>query len=139
MADLVRRDPFFGRFMMPSWFPNDIDEMVPATMRRGLKIRETDKDIIIEAVVAGVPAKDVQVHIEDGVVTIKAERTQEEKGENEYRSSSYEYYYNFVVSGGQWDKAESELEDGVLMITIPKTEAARPRQVEVKTKAKSTK
>lgn len=138
MADLVRRDPFFGRFMMPSWL-NDIDEMIPATMRRGLKIRETDKDIVIEAVVAGVPAKDVAVHIEDGVVTIKAERTYEEKGDEEYKSSSYQYYYNFVVSGGRWDKAESELEDGVLTVTIPKTEAARPRQVEVKTKAKAAK
>ncbi len=138
MTDIVRRDPFFGRFVMPSWL-NDIDEMVPATMRRGLKIHETDKDIVIEAVVAGVPAKDVNVHIEDGVVTIKAERTTEEKGKDEYRSSTYQYYYNFVVSGGQWDKAESELEDGVLVISIPKTEAARPRSIEVKTKAKAIK
>ena len=138
MADLVRRDPLFGRFMMPSWL-NDIDDMIPSTMRRGLRIHETETQIVVEAVVAGVPAKDVEVHIEDGVLTIKAEKTVEEDKKNEYRSQSYQYYYTTALSGGAWDKADAEVEDGVIMITIPKTEAARPRHIEVKTKAKASK
>lgn len=138
MTDLVRRDPLFGRFVMPSWM-NDIDDIIPANMRRGLRIHETDKDIVVEAVVAGVPAKDVEVHIEDGVFTIKAQKTVEEKDQNDYRSQSYQYYYTAALSGGQWDKAEAEVEDGVIVITIPKTEAAKPRSIAVKTKAKGVK
>jgi HSP20 family protein len=109
--------------------------MLPQTMRRGLRVRETEKDIVVEAVVAGVPENDVEVHIEDGVLTIKAERKVE--GEGSYQA--YSYYYTTALSGGQWDKAEAEVEHGVITITIPKTEAAKPRQITVKTKAKTEK
>lgn len=136
MTDIVRRDPIQSLFSFPRWV-SDLDDMLPS--RRGLRINETDKDIVVEAVVAGVPAKDVEVHIEDGVLTVKAQKTEEEKGGNEYRSSSYQYYYTAALSGGQWDKAEAEVEDGVLTLTIPKTEAAKPRHITVKTKANKAK
>jgi HSP20 family protein len=136
MTDLTRRDPFQSLLSFPRWV-SDLDDMLPG--RRGLKINETDKDIVVEAVIAGVPAKDVEVHIEDGVLTIKAQKTLEEDEKNEYRSQSYQYYYTAALSGGQWDKAEAEVEDGIMIITIPKTEAAKPRSITVKTKAKATK
>jgi HSP20 family protein len=125
---IVRHDPFRSLMAFPRWM-EDLDE---ATSQRGMKIRETENDIIAEAVVAGVPSKDVEVHIEDGTLTIKAESSNEEKGKDEYRSSLYNYYYTAALSGGQWDKAEAEVKDGVVTITIPKTEASRPRKLEVK-------
>jgi HSP20 family protein len=134
MTDIVRRDPFTSLFQFPRWV-SDLDDMLPG--RRGLKINETDKDIVVEAVVAGVPAKDVEVHIEDGVLTIKAQKVIEEKDKDDYRSQSYQYYYTAALSGGQWDQADAEVEDGVITITIPKTEAAKPRSITVKTKAKT--
>lgn len=132
MTDIVKRDPFRSLFTVPRWF-DDVD-FTPS--QRGLKIHEDNKNIIIEGVVAGVPAKDVEVNIEDGVLTIKAERSEEKKTKDEYTSSSYQYYYTAALSGGQWDKAEAEIEDGVLTLTIPKTEAARPRKITVKAKSK---
>ncbi len=132
MTDLIRRDPFLGRWVMPSWM-SDLDDILPQSMRRGLRVKETESDIIVEAVVAGVPEKEVEVHIEDGVLTIKAQK----KVEEERESYEYSYYYNTALSGGQWDKAEAEVEHGVVTIIIPKAEAAKPRQVTVKTKTKS--
>lgn len=131
MADLIKRDPFRSLFSLPRWF-EDWDEF---PSQRGLKIHETDKDIIVDAVVAGVPSKDIDVDIEDGVLTIRAEKKEEEKKEHEYRSSSYQYYYTCALSGGQWDKAEATVEHGVLTVKIPKTEAARPRKITVKSKS----
>lgn len=136
MADLIRFDPFRSLFAWPRWL-DEFDETFPTlTTQRGLRIHETDKDIVVEAVVAGVPAKDVEVHIEDGVLTIKAEKSEEEKKKGEYKASSYQYYYTAALSGGQWDKAAAEVENGVVTVNIPKTEAARPRKITVKAKGK---
>lgn len=130
MTDLVRRDPFRSLFTLPRWI-DDFDDLGSS---RGLKIRETDDSIIAEAVVAGIPAKDVEVHIEDGVLTIKAETKTEEEKKDEYRSSSYSYYYTTALSGGQWDKSDAEIENGVVVVTIPKADAARPQKITVKEK-----
>ena len=76
--------------------------------------------------VTGVPKKDVEIEIEDGVLTVKAEF----KSEN----SEYQYYYTTALSGGQWDKAEADIVDGIVKVEIPKAESARPRKITVKTK-----
>lgn len=132
MTNIVKRDPFRSLFTWPRW----MDEFEDAfTTQRGLKIHETDKSIVAEAVVAGVPASDVEVHIEDGVLTIKAEKSLEKDKQNEYRASTYQYYYTAALSGGQWDKADATIEDGVVKVTIQKTEAAKPRKITVKSRS----
>ncbi len=136
MVDLVRRDPFRSIFSWPRWLDEWEEEFPTLTTSRGLRIHEDEKNIYVDAVVAGVPAEDVEVDIEDGVVTIKAEKKSEEKKKGEYRASLYNYYYTCALSGGQWDKASAEVSNGVLELTIPKTEAARPRKITVKAKNK---
>lgn len=132
MGDIVKRDPFRSIFSIPRWM-EDLDE---ASMQRGLKLREDEKNIYVEAVVAGVPSENVDVEIEDGVVTIKAENKEEEKEKNEFRSSSYRYYYTCALSGGKWDKANAEVKHGVVTVTVPKEEAVRPRKLKVNTTEK---
>lgn len=134
MADLVKRDPFASLFSWPRWM-DDYDDL-SFSSQRGLKVHETDKNIVVEAVVAGVPASDVEVHIEDGVMTIKAEKSEESKKKGVYTASSFKYYYTCALSGGQWDKADAEVENGVITVKIPKTEAARPKRITVKAKGK---
>lgn len=130
MVKLTRYDPFKHFFSWPRW----MDEWEETTAQRGLRVHETEKDIIAEAVVAGVPANEVEVHIENGVLTIKAEKSQEEKKKGEYKASSYQYYYTAALSGGAWDKAKADIEDGVVTVTIPKAESAKPRKITVKPK-----
>ncbi len=136
MVDLIKRDPFRNIFTWPRWLEEWEDEFPTLATSRGLRIHEDDKNIYVDAVVAGVPADDVQVDIEDGVITIKAEKKEEEKKEGEYKASSYNYYYTCALSGGQWDKANADVTNGVLELKIPKTVAARPRKITVKAKSK---
>ncbi len=123
---LIRFDPF--KSLLNEEFN------IASPIQKGLNIRETEKSIVVEAVVAGVPKDDVEIEIEDGVLTIKAEVKEEKETKNEYRSSNYQYYYTTALSGGQWDKAEADVENGIVRIDIPKTEAARPRKITIKTK-----
>jgi len=92
--------------------------------------------LYLEAVVAGIPAEEVEVNIENEVVTVKVEKKVEEKKKGEHKASSYNYYYTCALSGGSWDKAQAEVEHGVLKITIPKAAAAKPKKVTVKAKTK---
>ena len=122
---LIKFDPFRSilddSFNMPS-------------VQKGLNIHETDKSIVVEAVVAGIPKENVEIEIEDGVLTIKAETKNESETKEEYKSSSFKYYYTTALSGGQWDKAEAEVNNGVVTIDIPKAESARPRKIAIKSK-----
>lgn len=136
MTDLVRRDPFRGLFAWPRWLDEFDDTFPTLTSQKGLRIHEDEKNIYVEAVVAGVPADNVDVDIEDGVVTIRAEKKEEKKSKDEQRKAFYQYYYTCALSGGQWNKASAEVEDGVLTLSIPKTEASRPKKVSVKAKKK---
>ena len=135
MSDIIKRDPLRAFFSMPRIW-DDFDDF---PSQRGLKIRETAENIIAEAVVAGVPADDVEVHIEDGVLTIKAESMEEKKDDGVQFSSSYQYYYTAALSGGQWDKADAEVHNGVVKVIVPKAEAVRPRKIAVREKKDSKK
>ena len=122
---IVRFDPFKSLLDDDNW----------STIRQnGLKIHETETDIIAQAVVAGIPAENVEANIVDGVLTIKAEVKEEDKTKDEFKSSSYQYYYTAALSGGDWQKAEAEVKHGILTITIPKAEEAKPKKITIKTK-----
>jgi len=103
---------------------------------KGLRVHETDKSIVLEAVVAGIPADDIEVNIEDGVITIKAEKRAEDENKDSLKSSYHSYYYTTALSGGKWDETKAEVEHGVLTLEIPKQESARPQKITVKTKNK---
>jgi HSP20 family protein len=133
---LTIRDPFRGLFAWPRWTDDFEDSF---TTQRGLKIHETKNNILAEAVVAGVPAEDIEIHVEGGVLTIKAEKTEEEKKKGQYKTSSYQYYYTAALSGGQWDKAKAVTENGVVKITIPKAKVAKRRQIAVKSRSTKSK
>jgi HSP20 family protein len=98
---------------------------------RGLKIHETKDEIVAEAVVAGVPAKNVDVHIEDGVLTIKAEIKEEEKTKTGESMARFRYYYSAAMSGGQWNRAKATVKHGVVTVRVPKSAAAKPQKVSV--------
>ncbi|NIT03847.1 Hsp20 family protein, partial [Candidatus Saccharibacteria bacterium] len=119
---IVRWDPHSLRpfFRWPRWME---DWEWPEPAARGLRIHETNKNIIAEAVVAGVPADKVEVNIEDGVLTVKAEAEEKEEKKKAKKYAAYRYYYTAALSGGGWAKAKAEIEDGVLTVTIPKAVA----------------
>ena len=100
-------------------------------------ISEDDKEYLITAELPEVKKEDVRVTVENGVLTITGERKfeKEEKGKRWHRvERSYgSFARSFALpENGDAAKVNAEFKDGLLKVRVAKSEAARPKQIEVK-------
>jgi HSP20 family protein len=99
-------------------------------------VTETDKEVKVCAEIPGVDAKDIDVSVEDGTLTIKGEKKyeQEEKGKGQYRMErSYGSFERAIPLPTEVDesKAKAEFKKGVLRLTLPKRRGAQPRRKKI--------
>jgi HSP20 family protein len=99
-------------------------------------VAETDEDVVVTAELPGVKQEDVDISIINDVLTLKGEKKEEKevKKENYHRiERSYGGFQRSVSlpTGVQADKAKAKYKDGVLRITIPKVEEAKPKQIKI--------
>jgi HSP20 family protein len=105
-----------------------------------VEINETDREIRITAEVPGMSEKDVELLMEDGVLTIRGEKKSET--EDKDRGYSERYYGRFerrVVLPSNIDEqgANASFKDGVLTVTLPKSaEPERGRRIPINTGTK---
>ena len=95
-----------------------------------VEVIETDHEVRVSAELPGLDEKDVEVLMNDGVLTIRGEKKSEV--EDKERAFSERYYGRFErrVPLGQdadEDKVEAAFKNGVLTITVPKTAQAAPQ------------
>ncbi|OQY27345.1 MAG: heat-shock protein [Candidatus Cloacimonetes bacterium 4572_55] len=100
-------------------------------------IDETDDAFLVKAELPGVKKNDVNVNIENGVLTIRGEKKTETEDKKRHRVECA--YGSFVRSFSlpqaiKAEKVEAEYKNGILNLTIPKSEEAKPKQIEVKVK-----
>ena len=101
-------------------------------------VSETAKEIIVNAEIPGVEAKDIDVNLAGNVLTIKGERKREheKKEENLHRvERSYGSFYRSLSlpSEVDADKIKASYKKGVLRVTMPKTKRAAGKKVEIAT------
>ena len=99
---------------------------------------------MIEALLPGVSTEDVQVAVDRGVLSIAATRHGWEPGREQDGDLTW---YRHEVAPGQFkralslpfpvdvDQAQADYRDGVLTLTLPKAEAARPKQIKITARA----
>ena len=102
-----------------------------------LDIQQTKDNVTVKVSLPGVKLEDVDISIEDCVLTIKGEmKEQEETKEAEYihrESFVGEFCRSVTLTDGlDADKAEATMENGVLTVTIPRLEEAKPKSVKGK-------
>lgn len=136
-------DDFFGMSGMPGLF----DRPEPALrgafdFAPALDVKETEKSYVIVADVPGIDAKDVNVTVSDGYVTIKGEKKSDSKEEREGYFRQERSYGSFqrvipMPETANLDKADAKVKDGVLTIEIPKKAEAQTtqRKIEIKSAA----
>jgi HSP20 family protein len=99
-------------------------------------IREDKDAYVLHADVPGVDPKDIEVHMENGVLTIRGERKSETKEEREnYKRVERvrgTFYRRFTLPDtADADKISAKSVNGVLEVRIPKQETVQPRRISV--------
>jgi HSP20 family protein len=98
-------------------------------------IYENDNEILLHADMPGVPKDEISVNIDNGRLSLSGVRKLETSGAASWEEfGNVEFVRNFSVPQTiDVDKVKAELKNGVLALHLPKSEAAKPRQVEIKT------
>jgi HSP20 family protein len=99
-------------------------------------IYETDDKLVLKAELPGINPNDVEVRVEDNTLYLKGERKfeKEVKEENLHRvERSYgSFSRTFALPGSiDADKVQAEYKDGVLTLTMPKREEAKPKTIKI--------
>jgi HSP20 family protein len=126
-------DDFFGDFA-PAGLSN-LTRFVPR-----MDVSETDQEIKVTAELAGLDQKDVQITLQDDVLTIKGEKKEQRDEKNERSFLSERSYGAFCRSIAlpetiQQDKIDATFKNGVLTLTLPKAPApeSKAKKIEIKT------
>ena len=102
-------------------------------------VNETDKEYLLHAELPGIDKKEIEVSVNDSVLTLRGERRFEEKKEDtennylfrENRYGKFERSFRFSETVLE-DKISAKYKDGILTITIPKAEIPEAHKVEIK-------
>lgn len=101
-----------------------------------MDVMETDKTFEISVSIPGIKKKDVNIEIENNVLSISGEKKQKrEENNNRYRrvESRYGRFYRLLPLPDNIDseKIDAEYKDGLLNITVPKTKESAGRKIKV--------
>ena len=140
---LIKFDPFEEiNALQKQFFGNDLAQaqahnsaQLPATDI----YTEDDKSMVVEAHLPHFDQKDVNVHVDKGVLEIQAEKHEksEDKKKKKYvlRESSSSFYRRIALpEHADADKIDAHFSNGVLKVTVPFKELPKPKKVQVKAK-----
>ena len=142
---LVRWDPFqdsgdllqrFNQLLTRTAAPN-AGENTSYAWRPAADIIEKENEFLIKAELPEVNKDDIHIDLQDGVLSIRGERKMEKEHEEDKVHRVESFYGSFSRSfrlpdNVDVEKITAESKDGVIRIHVPKTEAAKPRSVEIK-------
>jgi HSP20 family protein len=145
--NLVKWDPFveledvskhlnriFGRF--PARAEADREILTMADWAPTVDITETDAAYLIKGEIPGVNKEDVKVTIEDGMITMRGERRQENEEKDKKFHRIERSYGSFMRSFRVPDDVDeaavkAEFKDGMINVTLPKSGKSKAKSVNV--------
>jgi len=133
LARLTRRmdDAFRG---VPAWDGDNGDTM--AAWTPSMDVIEKEDQILLRAELPGMTEEDVELTVENGTLTLQGEkRFEHEESEGQYRRIESRYgsfYRSFSLPNSvDQDRIDARFNKGVLEVTLPKVEKAKPKKISV--------
>lgn len=134
-------DSFFGRgfgSLLRDSSVGDDDWQAPTLWSPQIDVQHRNDAIVVRADLPGVNKDDVQIDVRDDALVISGQRREEreEGGDDQgYRmlERNYGSFYRTVPlpQGANQDEIEAVMRDGVLKVTVPLAENARPRRIQI--------
>ncbi|HVY55142.1 MAG TPA: Hsp20/alpha crystallin family protein [Thermodesulfobacteriota bacterium] len=128
--------PFYGDF--DKWFEQVANSNTPAagTWHPAVDVYETEDSYVLKADLPGVSKEDIKIDVNNNTLTIKGEKKLEEKTEKDNYVRVERSYGSFSRTFALSDKVDSTnikaaYKDGVLEVTLPKKEEAKPKEIKV--------
>jgi HSP20 family protein len=131
----LSREPFYRLF--ETLFNQDQGEDITTrTWTPPVDVRETEDAFVVTAELPGLSREDIQITLENNILRVSGERKfeRDEKQDNYHRiERSYGAFTRSFALPSQVDadRVQAAFKDGVLTITVPKAEAARPRKIDI--------
>jgi HSP20 family protein len=110
----------------------EITNQLPLTMP-AIDVFENDSEILLHADMPGVVKEDISVNIDNGKMTLSGIRRLHTTGAanwREFRDTEFRRIFS-VPQSIDIDKVHAELKEGVLRLHLPKSDAAKLRQIEI--------
>jgi HSP20 family protein len=136
MSSLRREmDRVFDRVF--DWEPAWAGPEVGGEWAPKVDLSETKDAFLVRAEIPGVEQKDMQVSLQDLMLTIKGEKAKEKEAKDEHYHRMESSYGSFVramrlPTAVDGSKVTATFKDGVLMVTLPKTPAAKGTMIPIK-------
>lgn len=114
-------------------------DLMPSAWNPAVDVIENEDSFVIEAELPGMKKDEIKISLTNDVLIVQGEKKieKQEKKKNYHRTErSYgSFSRTFSLPGNvKSDKVDAEFNNGVLTITIPKSEEAKPKQIDVKIK-----
>ncbi|MBF0478425.1 MAG: Hsp20/alpha crystallin family protein [Candidatus Omnitrophica bacterium] len=115
---------------------NDQEQALNLSWVPAVDVLESKDDIVVRADLPGISKEDIQISLEDSILTIKGEKkfAHEEKDKNYYKiERSYGAFFRSVPLPISVDanKVDAKYNNGVLEIKLLKREEAKPKQIKI--------
>jgi HSP20 family protein len=101
-----------------------------------LDLYEDKDNLIVKAELPGLKREEIDISVHDGTLTISGERNYEEQKDDAETYRSERFFGRFhrtltLPKPVESDQAKASYKDGILTVTLPKTEEAKPKQIQV--------
>jgi HSP20 family protein len=113
-------------------------ELAEGAWMPSVDVSETDTEMKVRAELPGMTQDDIELNLQDNVLTLKGEKKQEKKeGKEDYHRmeccyGSFTRSFTLPASVEQ-DKVQASFKDGILEITLPKSEETKPKKISITT------
>ncbi|HTZ33915.1 MAG TPA: Hsp20/alpha crystallin family protein [Methylomirabilota bacterium] len=143
-ATLSRYEPFRGTLSLQDQFNRLFNEAFDRSTEEGgltpwapaVDIYENEHELVVKADIPDIKPEELDIRVENNILTIRGERKFEKKVDEKNYLRIERTYGSFsrsfsLASTVNSEAIKAEYKDGVLTLTVPKREEAKPKQIKV--------